>query len=210
MARPAEPRARAVHAAATALVLALATAVACGGCGPGGRDVVVREADPAGGPTAPSPAGPDGGGGGTKEAYEHVARRPHVVLALAEARGVPAADARAFTESLAASFERCADDEAARGALVAGAARLVVVGGRAGGVAAHKLVVAPGADVAAVALVCLVAPARSLPLPRASARAAAEGRADVGLAFEASWSARADDGDGDAGHAGPDDAGAAP
>lgn len=140
------------------------------GCPPDGRDVVPRSQDVRsdGGERESRPA-PD--------AYLWVARRRHGAVALAEARNLAEADARKITERLADDLEACATRLERDGTLVEGAARVVFQGGERGGVEGLNVRVAPGSDVAANALLCIVAPIRSLTL-------ASKGAA---LAIEASW-----------------------
>jgi len=153
------------------------------GCGGGGRDVVaesrdVRGVDPGGAPdAAPS-----------KDAYEYVARRPLGTVGLAEGRGLPRDVAQRATDSVADAMQRCAGDLAARGKLVAGAARVVALIGPDGNLGGLQVKVAPGADVTANAILCFIAPVKSLTFPTLDRDAGAAARAaQRGLALEAAW-----------------------
>jgi hypothetical protein len=117
---------------------------------------------------------PGADAGPSNEAYAYVARRPHGVIALAEARQMSDDEARAIIDKLAGDLESCAARLEAEHALVEGAARIVAVAqpsGRPG----LNVKLAPGADVAQNALLCLVAPIRALPLTKG------------GLAIEYTW-----------------------
>lgn len=140
-------------------------AILLAACTPSPRDVVPESRDVRGAPSA-APA----------DAYAYVARRKHGVVALAEARGLAEADARALVDRLADGLERCATGLEAGQSLVPGAARIVAVAGP-NGVPALNVKLAPGDAVAQNALLCLVAPTRALTLP-------AEG---AGFAIEATW-----------------------
>ncbi len=157
-----------------------------GACSPSPRDVVpasrdVRIAEGA------ADAGP--------EAYVHVARRPHGVVALAEARHIPDEEARAIVERLADELERCATGLEAQHLLVEGAVRIAAVAGP-DGTPALNVRLAPGDAVAQNALLCIIAPVRATTLPLPSRRGT------PGMAIEATWgpahgrSPAASDGDG--------------
>jgi len=152
------------------LVLLLVLVAACS---PSPRDIVPVTRDVR--------VTPDGGGG-PGDAYQHVARRPHGVLALAEARNMKDDDARALTERWADEMERCMTSLESRGLLVEGAVRVVAVAD-AQGTPALNVKLAPGDAVAQNALLCIVAPVRasSLPPPASSTSNPA------GLAIEATW-----------------------
>jgi hypothetical protein len=130
---------------------------------PESHDVVV---------TNPTPGGEQG--------YDYVARRPLAVVALAEARGLDAAIARAAIDHLADSLDTCATEEGKRGTLTNGAARVVVQIDGDGRVSGASLKVDPGAGVAQNAVVCLLAPTKMLAFPPADAGAR-------GMAIEALW-----------------------
>jgi hypothetical protein len=148
-------------------------AVACaGGAGEGGHDVVPESRDVRVGPGA----GADGGAAG----YEYIARRPLAVVALAEARGVDEAVARAAIERLADALDTCATTEGSKGTLVNGAARVVAQIAPDGTVAQTGLRVDPGAGVLQNAVLCLVAPVKMLAFPPTDAGAR-------GIAIEAIW-----------------------
>lgn len=130
---------------------------------PESHDVVVSD---------PGPAGEQG--------YEYVARRPLAVVALAEARGLDPAIARAAIDRLADALDTCATEEGRRGTLVNGAARVVAQIDGDGRVSGTSVRFDPGAGVAQNAVVCLVAPAKMLAFPPADA-------GTRGMAIEALW-----------------------
>ena len=117
---------------------------------------------------------PDGG----DDTYAYIARRPHGVVALAEAREMDDAQAHAIVDRVADELERCAAALEARGALVSGAARVVAVADP-GGSPALNVKLAPGEAVAQNALLCLIAPIRALSFPASGKK--------PGLAIEATW-----------------------
>lgn len=174
----------------------VALSVAALACSPSPRDLVPVTRD--------VHVVPDGGAAGGTEAYEHVARRAHGVLALAEARNMKQDEARALVERWADEMERCMTGLDAQGILVEGAARVIAVGD-ANGTPALNVKLAPGDAVAQNALLCIVAPVRASTLPVSSSRASPA--ATPGLAIEATWSpiqrGRARDGSADAGAVGP-------
>ena len=133
---------------------------------PSSRDVVVD-----GGPTSRSPDG-----------YEYVARRPNGVVALAEARGIEPALARAAVDRLADALNLCATRRRNEGMLVAGAARVIARITDDGQIAAAQLKIDPGlgARAAEAAVLCLLAPAKTLVFPTLDAGAR-------GFAIEAIW-----------------------
>jgi hypothetical protein len=147
------------------LVLAALVACACSPSGP--RDVAGENKDVRVQPGAD--AGPT-----NNDAYAYVARRPHGVVALAEARQLSDDESRAIIEKLATDLETCATRLDAEHTLVEGAARIVAIA-QPSGPPALNVKLAPGGDVAQNALMCLVAPIRSLPLTRG------------GLAIEYTW-----------------------
>jgi hypothetical protein len=130
---------------------------------PESHDVVVTNAGPAG-----------------EQGYDYVARRPLAVVALAEARGLDPAIARAAIDRLADALDSCATDEGRKGTLVDGAARIVMQIDGDGRVAGTNLRIDPGTGVAQNAVVCLVAPAKMLAFPPADAGLR-------GIAIEALW-----------------------
>ncbi|MDF2696479.1 MAG: hypothetical protein K0S65_4862 [Labilithrix sp.] len=141
-------------------------------CSPSPRDVVPESRD------VRVTAGD--AGGAASDAYVYVARRPHGVVALAEARHIAESDARAMIDRLADELERCATNLEARGMLVEGAARVVAVAGP-DGTPALNVRLAPGDAVAQNALLCIIAPVRATPLPPPSSTAA------PGFAIETTW-----------------------
>jgi hypothetical protein len=120
-------------------------------------------------------AGPDPGGG-----YVHIARKPHVTIALAEARGISEESGVAMTEKLAAQFEECAVMLQKDGQLVDGAARVVIVAGEGGRAEGFNVKLAPGGPVAQNALRCLMPPAKLLVFPDGDG-------GQRGIAVEATW-----------------------
>lgn len=144
-----------------------------GACSPTGpRDIAVDAPHVVGSADA-------GGAAATNDTYVYVARRRHGVVGLAEARGMTDAEARAIVDRIADDLESCAQRLDAQGALVEGAARLVAVADAAG-TPAVNVKLAPGGAVAQNALMCLVAPVRSIPFPKSG-----------GLAVEATWGPKA-------------------
>jgi hypothetical protein len=118
---------------------------------------------------------PDRGAG-----YDYVARRPLAVVALAEARGVDPAVARAAIDRLADALDTCATEEGRKGTLASGAARVVAQISPEGVVQQTSLRVDPGSGVLQNAVLCLVAPTKMLVFPPVDAGAR-------GLAIEALW-----------------------
>ncbi|MBX3260858.1 MAG: hypothetical protein KIS78_31130 [Labilithrix sp.] len=167
-ARPRVASARSALSRFVSLHVAPASVVALLGCSPSPRDVVPESRDVR--------VTPDAG----DDAYVHVARRAHGVVALAEARRMADDDARAIVERIADELERCATGLEAQGLLVEGAARVVAVAGP-NGTPALSVRLAPGDAVAHNALVCLVAPVRATTLPPPTSDGA------PGLAIEATW-----------------------
>lgn len=153
--------------AARALFAIVAT-LACSACSPSPRDVVPESRDVRVTPDA-----------GATDAYVHVARRPHGVVALAEARHMKDEDARAIIERIADDLERCATSLEAQRLLVDGAARVVAIAGP-NGTPALNVRFAPGDAVAQNALLCIVAPVRATTFPAATS-------GTPGLALEATW-----------------------
>ena len=121
------------------------------------------------------------GDAGAAEAYAYVARRPHGVIALAEARHLSEDEARDVVERLASDLEACARRLEAEGSLVEGAARIVAVAGPRGTVEGLNVRLAPGGAVAQNALLCLIAPVRSMTLPKGA------GGGAPAFAIEATW-----------------------
>jgi hypothetical protein len=115
------------------------------------------------------------------EGYAHVARRTRGVVALAEARHARDIEAAAFVERLADELETCGAALEARGELVYGAARIVVIAGPKGTADGLNVRLAPGGAVAQNALLCVLAPLRALPFPPST-----DG-VTPGLALEITW-----------------------
>ncbi len=147
--------------------------VALAACSPSPRDVVPDSRDVRIQPGSDAGANP--------EAYVYVARRPHGVVALAEARHMSDVDAKEIVDRLANDLEECSQRLLAQGTLVEGAARIVAVAGP-NGTPALNVRLAPGDAVAQNALLCLVAPVRAITFPRATTS-----NATPGMAIEATW-----------------------
>ena len=167
---------RAAHRLALTMVPFFSLATACGGGG-GTRDIATESRDVRG--VDPHDAPP------AKDAYEFVARRPLGTVALAEGRGLSRDTAERATNSVADAMQRCAADLAAQRKLVKGAARVVALIAPEGNLSGLQVKVAPGADVAANAILCFIAPIKSLTFPVSDADA---GSGQRGIAFEAAWS----------------------
>jgi hypothetical protein len=144
--------------------------VACSPSSP--RDVVPASRDVRADRESARPAG---------DAYEYVVKRAHGTIAIAESRGIAKSDARAVADELADRFEQCAAGLEAQGALVEGAARVIVEQEAGWSAPAASLRLAPGGAVAQNALLCLVAPLRAgrLSPEKPNVRA--------GMAIEAAW-----------------------
>jgi hypothetical protein len=116
------------------------------------------------------------------EGYVYVAKRPHGLVALAEARGLPDGAVRAAVDHLADELEGCAKRLLAEGKLAAdGAGRVVAAIAPDGSIAGLNVKAAPGAQTTANLLVCVVSPLKLLtfePAGDAGAR---------GMAIEATW-----------------------
>jgi hypothetical protein len=154
----------------------LAAISGCAGSGGEGHDVVPESRDvQVRGAAAAT-------GGDPSQGYDYIARRPLAVVALAEARGLDPAVARAAVDRLADALDACVTEEGRKGTLARGAARVVAPIDSSGAVAGTSLRVDPGAGVAANAVVCLVAPLRMLAFPATDAGAR-------GIAIEALWGA---------------------
>jgi hypothetical protein len=142
-------------------------------CSGGTRDTLIASQDVIvdGGPGARSPEG-----------YDYVARRPLAVVALAEARGLPADVARAAIDHLADTLDACVTERSRGGAAPSGAARVVAEVGPDGAITGANLRVDPGGSGPAIPLMCLVAPVKLLAFPLADAGVR-------GFAIEALWGA---------------------
>ncbi len=160
---------RALSASLFSAVFAVPGIFSCAGSP--GRDTVPASTDivaDAGGPSR----GPEG--------YEYVARRSLAVVALAEARGLDPAIARAAIDHLADVADACAADERKKGSPVAGAARVVAQIDGDGRVAGTTVRFDPGPGVAESAVLCIVAPTRLMTFPPADGGLR-------GMAIEALW-----------------------
>jgi hypothetical protein len=151
--------------------------VLCASCG-GTRDVIPETR--AVQQTAPAPSG---------EGYAHVARRPLAVVGLAEARGMSDDVAFRVVDHLADALDSCATDLGRQGKLVDGAARVVAMIGADGAVSGLNVKLAPGAAVAANALLCLVTPLKLTTFDPVASTGDGEGK-PRGLAIEATWGPR--------------------
>jgi hypothetical protein len=158
-----------VRALGGVLGLLLASCAGAGGEGhdvvPPSHDVQVRGTD---------------GTGPSAQGYDYVAKRPLAVVALAEARGLDPAVARAAVDRLADSLDTCATDQGRQGRLVDGAARIAVQIDDMGNIAGSSVKIDPGPGVAENAALCFVAPVKRLSFPPADAGAR-------GFAVEAIW-----------------------
>jgi hypothetical protein len=143
--------------------------VAC--AGGAGRDTVPSSTDVVADAGAPSRSA---------EGYEYVARRPLAVVALAEARGMEPAIARAAIDHLAEAVDACAADEEKKGSPAQGAARVVAQIDGDGRVTGTTVRIDRGAGVAESAVLCLVAPTRLMTFPPTDAGLR-------GMAIEALW-----------------------
>lgn len=137
------------------IALAVVLVVACSPSGP--KDVAGENKDVRVQPSADA--------GTPSDAYAYVARRPHGVVALAEARQMSDDEAHAIIDKLASDLESCATRLESERTLVEGAARIIAVA-QPSGPPALNVKLAPGGDVAQNALMCLVAPIRSLPITK--------------------------------------------
>ena len=143
-----------------AIGLAIANAITCSPATP--RDVVPETHDVH--VTADAQPPPTGG----FEGYAYVARRARGVVALAGTKNLAHDDARRIVDRLADALDACARGLEQQGTLVSGAARYVVAG-LPHGTDITDLQLESGDAVAKNALLCVVAPARAVPLPLAAA-----------------------------------------
>jgi hypothetical protein len=160
----------------TGLALGLTLAATCRGPS---RDVVpeTREVHVA--------AGADSGAGSpATEGYVYVAKRPHGLVALAEARGLDEGAVRAAVDHLADELEGCATRLLAEGKLAKdGAGRVVAAIAPDGSIAGLNVKAAPGPQTTANLLVCVVSPLKLVTFPPSGDAGAR------GLALEATWGA---------------------
>jgi hypothetical protein len=145
-------------------------------CAGGTRDVAAESHDVR--VAQPAPGAPGGGEGG----YVYVAKRPLGAVALAEARGIPDAMAARVIDHLADVLDACATNLGREGKLVDGAVRVVAQIAPDGSIAGLNVKTAPGAAVAANAILCVIAPLKLTSFPPAESDAGARG-----LAIEATW-----------------------
>ena len=154
----------------------LLSAAAIGACSPSGpRDVAGESRDVR--------VDPREAGAPAAETYVYIARRPHGVIALAEARNMSDEEAHEIVERLASELEACATRLEAERTLVEGAARIVAVA-QPSGPPGLNVRIAPGGAVAQNALMCLIAPVRAIAFPPATAAG------PPGMAIEATWGPR--------------------
>lgn len=125
-------------------------------------------------------AGPPGAGPGGAESYVYLSRRPLAAVGLAEARGMDDALARTTVDRIADVLDACVTEQGRSGALVDGAARVVVLLSPDGVVEGTNVRMEPGGAIAATALRCLVSPVKLMTFPRVDAGAR-------GFAVEALW-----------------------
>ena len=125
----------------------------------------------------------------TEVGYEHVARRPHAVVALAESRGLDRAEAAGAIEGVADRLETCTRDLAAGGSggiSGGGVVRVVARVADDGTVDGLNVKVEPGH--APTALRCVIAPVKLLVFRSPSpAGGRPDGSAARGFALEAQW-----------------------
>jgi hypothetical protein len=114
--------------------------------------------------------------------YEYVTERPLAIVALAEARGLPSDVARSAVDRIADALDVCATEQASAGKLTDGASRIIAVVAQDGTISGTNVTVSPPeSGVQANALLCLVAPVRSLSFPPTTSTA------QRALAIEAMW-----------------------
>jgi hypothetical protein len=155
-------------------VAAVAVAlIACASAGGGGRDVVPESHDVQVADAAPA---------GSTQGYDYVAKRPLAIVALAEARGIDPAVARAAIDRVADALDSCVTQQGQHGALSNGAARVVAQIDERGIVAGTNVKIDPGPGVVTTAVACFVAPMKMLVFPPTEA-----GTAERGIAVEALW-----------------------
>ncbi len=119
------------------------------------------------------------------EGYVYVAKRPHGLVALAEARGLDDGAARSVIDHLADELEGCATRLLAEGRLAKdGAGRVVAAIAADGSIAGLNVKAAPGPQTTANLLMCVVSPLKLVTFPPDAADAGARPR---GVAIEATW-----------------------
>lgn len=121
--------------------------------------------------------------GGTADGYVYVAKRSGATVGLAEARGLPTAEATRVVDRLADGLADCLKSQASRGTLAAGAVRIVAEIDDGGVPGPPSVTMSPGSE--ASALLCMVAPFRMTQFSTTSSDAGARG-----IALEATWDAR--------------------
>jgi hypothetical protein len=140
--------------------LGIASAAIASACSPPPRDVVPETKDVV-------VEGADASSSATAKpgAYLHVARRRHGTIALSgRSPQVPADDAQRFVDRLADELDACAARLEVGGTLVDGAARMVIASSAMGTGLVGDTELQAGGGVAANALLCIAAPAKTIPL----------------------------------------------
>jgi predicted small secreted protein len=155
------------------VAVAAVALTACASAGGGGRDVVPESHDVQVADAGPAPR---------SQGYDYVAKRPLAIVALAEARGIDPDVARAAIDRVADALDTCAKEQAQRGALTNGAARVVAEIDERGLVAGTNVKIDPGPGVVTTAVACFVAPMKMLVFPPTDG-----GAAQRGIAVEALW-----------------------
>jgi hypothetical protein len=154
--------------------LLVAPLVSVFACSAAGRDVIPESHDVHEAHVA-APSGAEGG-------YEHAARRPMGMVAIAESRGLDKQAAAQLIDKLADSLDACATRLASEGKLSPGAARVAARIDRDGSPSGLALTLTPGPGPTANALLCFVSPFKLLRFPAADVDPATRG-----LAVEAVW-----------------------
>jgi len=172
-----------VLAATLAMASSASSGSACSPTGP--RDVVPESHDVRDGRESDAPLVAQQGhvASPPHDSYAYVARRPHAVIGLIGAKNMSLADATRIANLVADELESCAAKKERDGALAVGAASLVLVA-TARGAMVSDLRLAPGGPVAANALECLIAPARTMHL---QPRTPSTDTAITALAMDATW-----------------------
>lgn len=104
----------------------------------------------------------------TDDQYVYVAKREHGVLGVVATKEMSVDDAKRIADHLADELESCARSLEPSGKLAVGAAKLTAGASQKGVGEIGEIRLAPGADVAANALLCIAAPIRSTNFPQGS------------------------------------------
>ena len=147
-------------------------ALACGGPG---RDIIPESHDVQ--DTHAARPGAEGG-------YEHVAKRPMGMVAIAESRGLDKQASALVIDRMADSLDACATRLATAGKLAPGAARIAARIERDGAPSGLALTLTPGPGPTANALLCVVSPFKLVRFASADVDPATRG-----IAIEAVWGA---------------------